>query len=369
MAADYLDLTGRMIDCDSHLYLTPDQFEASLGAAFAERYARMEKAAFGERDVVAESAGIVVDEQKIWTTKNWAARGSFDAESRLEALDLMGVDRQVIFPDGLQASLLASRAPGAPEAAKVYNDYVIDWAKPGTGRLQPTAIVTTYSVAGAVAEAERTIGAGAFGVYLSCSVPPAGFAPADPAWDPFWDLLAQTRTPAFLHAGSQEGFFDKAWGRIPGPLGARELGAFSLATGHVGPQVYLTSMLFGGVFERHPELRFGIIELTAQWVGPLVEKLEQSVAESGRRMRQYLSMTPAQYMTRNVRVTPFWWEPVDQYIDRYGLADVYVFSTDYPHVEGGEDPVGTFRGRLAGAGQDVLDKFFVGNCELICPAR
>ena len=63
-------------------------------------------------------------------------------------------------PDGLQASLLASRAPGAAEAAKIYNDYVIDWAKPGQGRLQPTAIVTAYSVAAAVAEAQRTIESG-----------------------------------------------------------------------------------------------------------------------------------------------------------------------------------------------------------------
>jgi predicted TIM-barrel fold metal-dependent hydrolase len=369
MAADHLDVTGRMIDCDSHLYLTPEQCSAAMGPDFAQRYARVENAAFGERDVVKESEGIVVDAESVWIEKGWNARGGFDAESRLEALDLMGVDRQVIFPDGLQASLLASRAPGAADAARIYNDYIIDWARPGKGRLQPTAMLSTYQASEALAEAERTIAAGAFGFYMNCSAPPGGLAPADPAWDPLWELLAQSGTPAFLHVGSQIGFFDPAWGRIPGPPFTKELGPFNLATCHIGPQVYLTSLLLGGVFERHEHLRVGIIEMTAQWVGPLVDMLDQCVEESGRRMSKTLSIKPSEYIERNVRVTPFWWEPVGRYIDQYGLANVYVFSTDFPHTEGGEDPVGFFRQSLAGADTETFDNFFVGNGDLICPAR
>ena len=33
-------------------------------------------------------------------------------------------------------------------------------------------------------------------------------------------------------------------------------------------------MVIGGVFERHPRLRMGIIECGATWLGPLVERIE-----------------------------------------------------------------------------------------------
>ena len=55
------------------------------------------------------------------------------------------------------------------------------------------------------------------------------------------------------------------------------------------------------------------------------------------------------------------------FAERYGLADVYCYSSDYPHVEGGTDPMGVFAARLAPLGGAVLEKFFVTNGELLLP--
>jgi hypothetical protein len=37
---------------------------------------------------------------------------------------------------------------------------------------------------------------------------------------------------------------------------------------HYAPENFVAAMALGGVFERHPNVRFGVIELSATWVGP-----------------------------------------------------------------------------------------------------
>jgi predicted TIM-barrel fold metal-dependent hydrolase len=362
------DTRGRRLDCDSHLYITPAQFTDAMGENFAQRYQRLEEATFGPRNVEAMSEGIVVDSDNVWQVKGWDTRGAYDADVRLKTLDIMGVDRQVIFPEGLFASLATSRMPGAADAARHYNDYVIDWAKPAGGRLRPAGILPTSNIDDAIAEARRTIDRGAYSLYLTCGNPPGGVAPSDPVWDPLWAMLAEADVPALLHVGGDAGFIDKAWGRIPGLGTVLEANPFSMATCHIGPQVYLTSMILGGVFERHPTLRFGAIEMTAQWVGPMAEMLDERVDIYVNKLAKVLSLKPSEYLSRQVRVTPYFWEPVDRYIDRFGLEDIYVFSTDFPHPEGGTDPLTEFRERLAPLGPEVLEKFVCTNADVICPA-
>jgi hypothetical protein len=68
-----------------------------------------------------------------------------------------------------------------------------------------------------------------------------------------------------------------------------------------------------------------------------------------------------------VRVTPFWHEDVNLMVERYGLKEVYVFSTDYPHVEGSRDPIGRFRKTIDRLGSDYEQAFFCDNGALLFP--
>ena len=57
------------------------------------------------------------------------------------------------------------------------------------------------------------------------------------------------------------------------------------------------------------------------------------------------------------------------FIERYPqLVDVYCYSSDYPHSEGGVDAMQGFYRRLEPLGDEVLRKFFRSNAELILPA-
>jgi uncharacterized protein len=135
---------------------------------------------------------------------------------------------------------------------------------------------------------------------------------------------------------------------------------------HMGAEVYLQAMVMGGVFERFPKLRLGIIECGAKWVGPCVERMDLWTDFMAKVGRAY-PMKPSEYVKRNVRVTPFWHENLPLMIQRYGLEDIYIFSTDYPHLEGSRDPIGKFRKWLKDLPADYAQRFFIDNAKLIFP--
>ena len=58
---------------------------------------------------------------------------------------------------------------------------------------------------------------------------------------------------------------------------------------------------------------------------------------------------------------------LDVLVDRYGLREAYVFSTDYPHVEGGRSPVQAFEAMAARVGAGYAEEFFVTNGSLLLP--
>ena len=66
-------------------------------------------------------------------------------------------------------------------------------------------------------------------------------------------------------------------------------------------------------------------------------------------------------------MTPFHWEPIARQIERYGLGEAYAFSTDFPHPEGGTDPVGCMLADIERLGEDQVERLFVTNAELLLP--
>jgi predicted TIM-barrel fold metal-dependent hydrolase len=77
---------------------------------------------------------------------------------------------------------------------------------------------------------------------------------------------------------------------------------------------------------------------------------------------QNLSMRPSDYVHRQVRATPYPTEDVGWIIEQAG-DDVCLFSSDFPHVEGGRKPVERFEASLGEASADVREKFYRTNFE------
>ena len=77
---------------------------------------------------------------------------------------------------------------------------------------------------------------------------------------------------------------------------------------------------------------------------------------------QGLNLRPSEYIERQVRVTPYPTEPVAWIIEQSG-PDICMFSSDYPHLEGGRNPYGRFAKSTARSTVDAQEGFFRRNFE------
>ena len=76
-------------------------------------------------------------------------------------------------------------------------------------------------------------------------------------------------------------------------------------------------------------------------------------------------MKPSEYVREHLKFTPFPGEPVGWMIEQAG-AELFMFSSDYPHPEGTTDPLGKFEATLDGVSEADRTKFFSSNfAELI----
>jgi predicted TIM-barrel fold metal-dependent hydrolase len=394
---------GRIVDIDTH-EMMPAQVWVEHFGEIARPFAEAMMAKAPQRNPnhpnVPGYAGDVnpLEAESVWTVKGPTAPGALDMGRRLDVMDLMKVDRQLMFPTGigLNGTLLYS----APEDGDLYklfgertygygaeliaanNEWAVGAAKLSP-RVRPVTPLYGDTPEELIAVARRLIDQGIRAVLMISGRLPGGVSPASNELDPFYAMLAEADVAHTLHIGSELTFFrTMGWGKAKAFEGFKindevSMDPWRLSAMHLPPQNYLATMITGGVFDRHPTLRAGAIEYGAHWIGPLAEMLDlwhdnnQSVEPAlfadgsyGRR----LPMRPSEYIRRNVRVTPFDFEPVGDYIRKYGLEDVYCFASDYPHVEGGRDPIGRFARSLEPLGPAVAEKFFVTNGELLLPA-
>lgn len=131
---------------------------------------------------------------------------------------------------------------------------------------------------------------------------------------------------------------------------------------HQAAETFVGAMVLDGVLERHRGLRVGVIELGAGWVPAMLHRLDH-IAEIWKRSEPELAALtrrPSEQITAQMAFTPYPFEDVGRLIGESN-ADLYLFSSDYPHIEGGRNPHGRFEASLAGFDEDVLDKFYRQN--------
>jgi predicted TIM-barrel fold metal-dependent hydrolase len=304
-------------------------------------------------------------------------------------MDFCGVDKQLIFPGNLALNALflhgnadnpsylpmitGDRREYACEMLKAQNDWVIR-GQAISQRLRPVAVLLGDTPDEIYAEAKRFVKAGVRAVWFPGSILPGGRSPAHNDLDPLWDLLANSDTVCTLHVGNEAGFFHtlgwKDAAAFEGWMIGEELSIdpWTLSSMPMAAQNFTATMVVGGVFERHPKLRLGAIETGAHWLGPLAQALDMwSLNTQTDKWKDRLPLMPSEYIRRNVRIAGFPWEPIDTYIEHHGLVECYCYASDFPHVEGGTDPMGFWSKRLAHLGDDVMEKFFVTNGQWIMP--
>jgi uncharacterized protein len=313
-----------------------------------------------------------VEAAEIMGRKNFAATGSFIAEDRGRALDLLGFASQLVFNTFHNRRLHDWEHGGdldlAYGAARAHNRGMVEFCS-ADPRLLPSCYVPLADFDRAAAMASEAIEMGAAALLVASGCPP-GHSPSHIGLDPVWARAQEAGIPVVFHVGGTGDLIDLAYLRngLPVPPdfhGGEENFRSVDYMGIPGPPAQtLATMIFDGVLDRFPSLRIGVIEQGAIWVPSWTRQMESAFEAFARhedRLRA-LSLRPTEYVRRQVRFTPYPTDDVGWIVSQSG-PEVCLFSSDYPHVEGGRRPIERFEASLAVAGisDDARRAFYTDN--------
>jgi uncharacterized protein len=382
---------GRAIyDADSHIMELPDFLKRYADPALRDDIPEVSYAASivtdeevavimgqgGRHSAEHIAAQVALGDGLIAASKEIQALGAFTSADRSTALDMLGFQRQLVFATHSVAMPFSASAKLDQRlrygAARAHNRHMTDFCA-GDERLMGVAVVPLDEPEAAMAELDFVLEQGLAAVWVPHR-PCGDRAPGHVDFDPFWARLSESGTPFVLHVGGAPLQLAKAWmnnGRAATKDwmgGGENLRTKDIALLHEGPEQFLSMLVLDGVLERHPGLRGACVELGAGWVPELLRRLDWVVKIWSRTDAnlQGWSRTPSQQITDQLAFTPFVYEPVGDLIDQSN-DELYLFSTDYPHVEGGRNPIGRFEGALGERSEAIRQKFYAENFLRIVP--
>ena len=292
-----------------------------------------------------------------------------DAATRLAWMDRVGIDiANTICLEGANYASRVDDRDLAREAIRTCNTWLADRVDGYQDRLLPLSSIDATDVEWSIAELTRMRARGSRS-FLIDTLPAPGFPPMHERFEPLWSAAEDLGMVAFVHAGHNPASFDPAWANYPDTMVLRQLGVCQSSQ---SAQLMLNGMVFGGVFDRHPKLTLVIAELGIHWFAGTVQHMESrgpAIPESAIYMGDYpYELTPAEFVRRNVRVTPLprtHQSPVGLLAE---FPECVVFSSDYAHNESNPEPIGHYETLLAEIAPDVRDAFLGANLEA-CYAR
>jgi predicted TIM-barrel fold metal-dependent hydrolase len=364
----------RILDADSHLMELPGFLDDYVDPELAWRLRGTDMTEFGPMldDAVRLAEARHSDpvkaaraDERLLLDKGWRALGAFDPEERSHALDLLGFQSQLVFATFAPAMYLGRDLERLYGGSRAQNRAVADFCG-ADPRLLPVAFVPLDDPARALELAREAIAMGCAAIQVP-STAAGERSPSHPFLAPFWALLEEAGVPFVLHVGGGGRLLDPAFHDNAMPVsdhlgGGENIRSKDYLAIYHSTEVFLGALILDGIFDRFPGLRGASIEQGAGWVVSWVRHLDYA-QRAFRRTEdplRRLELRPSEYVHRHLKFTPFCGEPVGWMIEQAG-ADLFMFSSDYPHPEGSPDPLGKFDKTLRTTSDADKDRFYAGN--------
>ncbi len=370
-------------DADSHIMELPDFLKSYADPALRDDIPEVSYSASivtDEEVAVIVSQGnrhsdehiaeqIALGDKLIESSKEIQALGAFDGTDRSRAMDLLGFKKQLVFATHSVVSPFHPSSKKTSQwrygAARAHNRHMVDFCA-DDDRLMGIGVAALDDPTYAIREAEWIIDNGLEAVWVPHPAP-IGHSPGHVDLEGFWARLAEAGVPFVLHVGGAPLQINKSWannGRGPtrdwlgGGENVRTKDAMVL---HQAPEMFVSMMMADGVFERHPKLKGACVELGAGWVPEMLRKLD-SVSRAYRKVDETMRFErkPSEQLTEQMGFTPMPHENVANMIEQSN-PDLYLFSSDYPHIEGTCDPIGRFEKTIGDFEESVKTQFYSEN--------
>lgn len=259
--------------------------------------------------------------------------GLFDSDRRLAELEADGVVAEVLFPNGVPfaATGFGDNAPVELRAAggRAYNRWLVDFCGLAPERRAGLAQVDLHDVDRAVADVEWARESGLRGVVIPTSWRIEGIPPYyDPVYEPFWAVCAEAGMPVHAHGGAaDEGGY--------GDYGPEAMLTFALEATCFYAQRPFWYLMWGGVFERHPDLTLVLTESRADWVPYILFFCDRLFEDKlFAHIREKVKERPSEYFRRNVVLGASMMNRHEAEMRHQIGLDKLMWGADYPHYEG-----------------------------------
>ncbi len=261
--------------------------------------------------------------------------GSHSTRGRLAAMDEMGVYAQIVYPNllgfgGQRASQVDANVRLV--SIQIYNDAMAEMQEESGQRLFPMALLPWWDMTECVKEVERCHAMGLRGVNTN-SDPHVNGLPdlGTEHWYPLWEACSGLGLPINFHIGASDE--SMTWfGSSPWPSFSDEKKlALGSAMMYFSNARVIANILYSGILERYPQLKFVSVESGIGWIPFLLEGLDYQLRETAPSALKHMKMMPSEYFRRQIYGC-FWFEREDlpEVIRRVGEDNV-MFETDYPH--------------------------------------
>ncbi|CAE7404020.1 unnamed protein product [Symbiodinium microadriaticum] len=369
---------GRLIhDADSHLMELSDCLDPYFDKAMLVRFhacdvyqAKIAKAGFEDaarrkhQDEASRSDAI----ENIMLHKNYEGHGAFIREDRPTAVDQMGFASQLVFSTFCLGNFGLDQGDDMElcyAAASAHNKMMTDFCNVDR-RLLATCYVPLEDFDRAAACAKEAIDLGAKALLVP-SWCPQNHAPSHLSLFPVWAMAQEAGIPILFHVGFEEKL-SKTY---------KENGLPPVKDFHGGDDNFtsvsympipqsamqtVATLIFDGIFDKFEDLKWGAVELGAAWVPGWMRSMDSAAHAFIRNedRLQKLSAKPSEIVQRQFFATPYPHEDAGWIIENAG-EDVALFSSDYPHVEGGRNPLKRFDTSLEGVSEIAKQKFYAEN--------
>jgi len=303
-----------VISADSHITEPPDCYTAHIDPAWRDRAPHMVSdeqrgdmfvipgmsrpiamglvAAAGKPSEELTVSGVSFDELH---------RSGWDANYRIADQQRDGVAAEVIYPT---VGMMICNHPDADfkhATFAAYNRWISDYCSVAPDRLLGCGQTALRSVEEGIADLQRISDLGLRGVMMPGE--PATWAEDgsgdydDPMWDSFWEAAIDLGLPLSFHIlTSRASAFESR------PRGPRINGFLAIIR---GIQDIMGTLIYGGVFERHPNLRVVCVEADAGWVPHYMYRMDHA----WKRHRNWmapgveLQRLPSEYFAEHIYTT------------------------------------------------------------------
>jgi predicted TIM-barrel fold metal-dependent hydrolase len=322
-----------VVSCDCHVgpsltdqlrqYCPAEHLEAFDVDVVAGREAMAQR-----RAAVFNGAGALLMENDVAKSP-----GLQDPHARIRELDADGVACEVLFAGGQNAERLPFVSHQDPSKQAlgyhIYNQWLADFCSVEPDRHIGVAQVPMWDVAAAVAEVDWAAEHGLRSVNFP--VPRDSLKPYnDPSYEPFWAAVAANGMTLNCHGAPPP---DMRY------TGEEATAILQSEAGFFGTRA-LPYLVWGGVFERYPNLKLVLTEQGADWVANALRHWDSiwyskwfpEVVET---IRRKVPRLPSEYFRENIFIAR-------SFMARYeledavqgGYVDNMLWGSDMPHIEG-----------------------------------